>query len=136
MGIKLILTKGIPGSGKTTWAKQWVEEDPINRIRVNRDDLRRMFGPYWIPEREDFTSTIEDAIIEEALSANKSIVVDATNLKYPDRWKMLAALHNAEYLFQDFTNIPLEVCLERDKNREYQVGEEVIKNFHKKYIKK
>ena len=28
MNKKLILTRGIQGSGKTTWARQWVEEDP------------------------------------------------------------------------------------------------------------
>lgn len=136
MKLKLILTKGIPGSGKSTWAKKWVEEDPINRIRVNRDDLRRMFGPYWIPEREDFTSIVENSIIQEALENGKSVVVDATNLKYPNRWKTLAAITNAEYLFQDFTDVPLELCIERDKSREHQVGEEVIRNFYKKYIQK
>ena len=25
---KIILTRGIQGSGKSTWAKKWVEEDP------------------------------------------------------------------------------------------------------------
>lgn len=136
MKLKLILTKGIPGSGKSTWAKKWVEEDPVNRIRVNRDDIRRMFGPYWIPEREDFTSIVEDIIIEEALANGKSIVVDATNLKHPNRWNILADIYDAEYLFQDFTDVPLELCIERDKNREHQVGEEVIRNFYKKYIQK
>jgi predicted kinase len=37
---KLILTRGVPASGKSTWAKAWVEEDPLNRVRVNRDNLR------------------------------------------------------------------------------------------------
>lgn len=32
---KLILVQGISGSGKTTYAKQWVEEDPIHRVRLN-----------------------------------------------------------------------------------------------------
>ena len=42
---KLILTRGIPASGKSTWAKAWVQEDPQRRVRVNRDDLRRMLEP-------------------------------------------------------------------------------------------
>ena len=36
---KLILCRGIQGSGKSTWAKAWVAEDPEHRIRINNDDL-------------------------------------------------------------------------------------------------
>lgn len=36
---KIILCRGIQGSGKTTWAKQYCKEHP-NSIRVNRDDIR------------------------------------------------------------------------------------------------
>ena len=49
---KIILTRGIPGSGKSTWAKQFVAEDPEHRIRLNWDDMRNMMGPYWVPSRE------------------------------------------------------------------------------------
>jgi hypothetical protein len=34
---KLIITRGLPGSGKTTWARQ-----QVRFVRVNRDDLREM----------------------------------------------------------------------------------------------
>ena len=40
---KIILCRGIQGSGKTTWAKQYCKEHP-NTIRVNRDDIRQMFS--------------------------------------------------------------------------------------------
>ena len=39
---KLILTRGIQGSGKSTWAKAWVKEDPLNRIRFNNDDINHV----------------------------------------------------------------------------------------------
>ena len=41
---KIILCRGIQGSGKTTWAKQWVLEDPEHRVRFNNDDIRNMLG--------------------------------------------------------------------------------------------
>ena len=45
----LHLTRGIPGSGKSTFAKQWVQEDPEGRVRINRDDLRgMMFATDWV----------------------------------------------------------------------------------------
>ena len=44
---KLILCRGIQGSGKTTWAKQYCKEHP-NSIRVNRDDIRAIIVIFLI----------------------------------------------------------------------------------------
>ena len=33
---KIILTRGIQGSGKTTWAKKWTEENPIGAEILKR----------------------------------------------------------------------------------------------------
>ena len=44
--LKIIITRGIPGSGKTTWAKDVVKENS-NYIRINRDDLRIMLIGKW-----------------------------------------------------------------------------------------
>ena len=38
----LVITRGLPGSGKSTWARQWVSQDPAHRAEVNRDSLRLM----------------------------------------------------------------------------------------------
>jgi predicted alpha/beta hydrolase family esterase len=32
--MKVIICRGIQGSGKTYWAKQWVNQNPVGRIRV------------------------------------------------------------------------------------------------------
>ena len=34
----IILTRGIPARGKSTWAKREVLEDPEHSVRMNRDD--------------------------------------------------------------------------------------------------
>ena len=47
---KVILCRGIQGSGKTTWAKQYCKEHP-NTIRVNRDDIRQMFSQKKMVQR-------------------------------------------------------------------------------------
>ena len=36
----LVITRGLPASGKTTKAREWVAADPVRRARVNRDDVR------------------------------------------------------------------------------------------------
>ena len=62
---KLIICRGLPASGKSTWAKQWVLEDPEHRVRINQDDIRLMLGKYWVPSREKLVQEIQfDAIIE------------------------------------------------------------------------
>lgn len=132
---KLIILQGIPCSGKSVWAKQFVLEDPLYRIRVNRDDIRFMFGKYWVPQRESLVSTIEATCVEEALASGYTVVLDATNLneKYLNYWKNLARVNNIEIEYKKFY-ISLEEAIERDKLRiENSVGEKVIKNFFEKY---
>ena len=60
---KIILCRGIQGSGKSTWAKQWVAEDPEHRVRFNNDDVRNMLGVYWVPSRESVVSTMREAFL-------------------------------------------------------------------------
>ena len=143
--LKIIITKGLPGSGKTTWARKWVEESPKDRVRVNRDDIRNLLGPYWIPTREDLVTQIEDAIIISSSFNGYSVVIDATNFKGLDRFKKLLinspiitpeCFNDIDFEIKDFTDVPLEDCISRDKLRDKPVGEKVIRDFHNKYIKK
>ena len=47
--IEIIFCRGIPGSGKTVWAKDWVLKDTTKRIRINNDDLKQMMQPLELP---------------------------------------------------------------------------------------
>lgn len=58
---KIIICRGIQGSGKSTWAKQWCHEDPEHRIRINNDDIRNMLGDYWVTSREPMVKTIKNS---------------------------------------------------------------------------
>lgn len=78
MQSKLIICRGLPASGKSTWAKQWVLEDPEHRVKINQDDIRLMLGKYWVPSREKLVQQ-EEALIE-ALLKGYDIVIDNTNL--------------------------------------------------------
>ena len=131
---KLIILKGIPASGKSTWAKQWVEEDPKTRVIVNRDSIRRGLGVYWVPSREGLVSTIEYHMVMIALSNDYNVCLDSTNLnpKYQLQWIDLVDYYQDEIEYKKF-DISLEEALERDKNREFPVGEKVINQFYNKY---
>jgi len=139
--LQLIICKGLPGCGKTTFAKAWVAEDPKNRIRVNRDDIRRMLGPYWVPTREDLVTSLEREGIRAGVQQGYSVVIDATNFK--DEWivkmhKNFSSYANVKLEYKDFTDVSVETCIERDHLREphEMVGEEVIRNMYNKYLKK
>src|SRR5690554_5061653 len=80
---QLVLTVGLPGSGKSTWAREWVAADPARRARVNRDDLRTMLrGQLVWGERdlEDQVTIVQHISIRALLLRGYSVVVDDTNL--------------------------------------------------------
>ena len=146
---KLILTRGIQGSGKSTWARKWVEEDPEHRIRINNDDIRNMLGVYWVTSREGLVSDIKKRAAQYAMYRNYDIVVDNMNLnpKEVKFWEDLVWAHNEtvgnnselkdkydsyEIEFKDFF-IPLEECIRRDAMRPNPIGEKTIRDTWRRY---
>lgn len=133
---KLIICRGLPASGKSTWAKQWVLEDPEHRVRINQDDIRLMLGKYWVPSREKLVQEIQFDAIIEALSRKFDVVIDNTNLnnKVLDQFnRLIKTFEDYEIEYKDFFDTPLSVCIERDKNRDLQVTEKVIRSFYNNY---
>lgn len=135
----LFITRGIQGSGKSTFAKKWVREDPLNRARVNRDDIRMgTFNSYVLPpELEHKVTKIEHANIEALLKAGMSVIVDNMNLrpKYIKEYLKIAAKYNAVVLHKDFP-VELEDALARNKQRDRVVDEKVIRDTFKTFIRK
>ena len=133
---KLIICRGIPASGKSTWAKQWVLEDPEHRVRINQDDIRLMLGKYWVPSREKLVQEIQFDAIVESLSRGFDVVIDNTNLnnKVLDQFnRLIKTFEDYKIEYKDFFDTPLSVCIERDKNRDLQVTEKVIRSFYNNY---
>ena len=147
---KVIICRGIPGSGKSTWAKQWVQQSPKNRIRINYDDMRMMFGEYWVPQREKipFLKDIKNSIMRNAILGGFDIVIDNMNLNPKEIndirfvvqeacWeKSCRENQNIKYdiEFEDFKT-PLEECIERDSKRPNKIGAEKITEIYNKYKK-
>lgn len=130
----LILVRGIPASGKSTWARAWVAEDPGHRIRLNRDDLRRsLFGQQGklTYEQEQLISTVQQTTAREALRKDVSVVVDDTNLnaKFVRQWYRIGTV-----TFKDF-DIALEVAIARDAGRDHPVGSAVVQGFYDRYLR-
>ena len=131
---KIILCRGIQGRGKTTWAKQWVLEDPEHRVRFNNDDIRNMLGKYWVPSREPMVAAMKDGFVEEAILLRLDMVVDNMNLNSTEveYWKRTAKVFNYDLEIKNFFT-PLQECIDRDSKRPNPIGEEVIRKTYEKY---
>jgi len=135
---EVVFTQGLPGSGKSTWAKKYVLDCP-NYIRVCRDDLRNMRGKYMLPEQENLITQMEHGCIRSALQSKFNVIVDATNFKesYMNQAKKLALEINPDIQFRikSFTDVSLDECIKRDRHRENPVGEKVIREFYDRYVR-
>ena len=134
---KVILTVGLPASGKSTWAKAQMTKNPGRYKRVNRDSLRLMLdNEQFNPKREKFITTAQRQLIVSALDEGFHVIVDDTNLnpKYISAFKELVK-GKAEVEVKDFTDAPLERCIEWYLKREASVGKDVIVRMYKQYLK-
>lgn len=135
--MKLIMTKGLPGSGKTHFAKEYLEANP-NTVLVCKDDLRAMlFNSAWTGNREKFILKARDFIVSSALESGRSVIVHDTNFhpKHEARLKELAKQYKAELEVRDLTHVPVEQCIHNDLHREDSVGEKVIREMYRDWIK-
>lgn len=132
---KLIITKGLPASGKSTWSIEQVEKHGWKR--VSKDSLRAMLDANkWSGKNEKFVLQLRDTIVVETLKMGKNIIVDDTNLNpvHEQNLRDLAKEHNAEFVVQDFTDVSIEECIKRDQNRQNYVGEKVIREMYQKFL--
>lgn len=136
---KLIICRGIPASGKSTWAKKLLKENPNKWKRVNRDSIRYMTEyKYWNPDNEPLVSDIMNAAIKSALNRGFNVIVDNTNLsaKYIKNLRKIAENIGDIIVEEKYFDISLPEALRRDKDRERKVGKDVLTKFYKTYINK
>lgn len=76
----ITLTIGIPASGKSTWAKKFIQDNP-NTVRICRDDFRAMLNGSQImnKEGEALVTTLVESAIRQAVASGYDVVVDQTN---------------------------------------------------------
>ena len=136
---EIVCTRGLPASGKTTWAKEWLREDAENRVRMGRDPLRDLlYGTRkgLTNAQEGFLSKVQVKGVETALASGKSVVIDDLNLKlsYLEKWRKLAERKGYGWRVQDF-DTDIEECVRRDRLRAPQVlvGESVIRELHRRF---
>lgn len=119
----LILMRGAPGSGKSTW----ITQHGLDWFTVSSDKVRMLWSQP-IPEPETGEPTIRlwnenqvwdniEAMITYRMKNGQFIIMDAQNMR-PQRWIKLAEKYRYHVWVKDMLT-PFEECLKRNREREH-----------------
>ena len=121
----LRMTIGIQGSGKSTWAKSFIEINP-EVVYVNPDSIWNSIGDITNRSLGGAVYSIAFKKTREALSLGKDVLVDATFAKR--KWRKdfikIADEYKAKKIAHWF-NVDLKTAIERVKSRASSGGMDV-----------
>lgn len=122
----VVLTIGLPGSGKTTWYKRRgvtpLSSDMLRSILFDSITEQRYQGLVF--------STLRSLLRARLIAKMPWNYVDATNLSPHERRQWIKMARGFGYeVHAVFFDVPLEVCMERNRKRERQVVEDVMKQM-------
>jgi predicted kinase len=125
----VILAIGLPGSGKSSWFKRH------NVTPLSSDMLRGLLFDDPTEQRfQDLIFSNLRSMLKARLIARRPLnYVDATNLTPHERQSWVKLGHDYGYEVQAvFFDVPLDVCLERNRKRERVVAEDVMRRMSAK----
>lgn len=129
---RLYLLVGVPGCGKSTYARQQLR----HCLRISLDDLRLMLSGTF------YDRTIEPAVaalgavslgtlLRRLRSWRRNAVLDATNVTRALRARGVSMAHrHGVDVVAVYFDCPIEVALARNTGRPASVPEDVIRHFH------
>jgi predicted kinase len=122
----VVLTIGLPGSGKTTWFKRRsvtpLSSDMLRSILFDDITEQRYQGLVF--------STLRSLLRARLIAKMPWNYVDATNLSPHERRQWIKMAKSFGYDVQAvFFDVPLEICMERNRKRERTVSDEVMQKM-------
>ena len=125
----VVLAIGMPGSGKTTWFGRRgitpLSSDLLRGILFDDVEEQRYQGLVF--------STLRSLLRARLIARMPMNYVDATNLSTHERRQWIKMAKSFGYEVQAvFFDVPLDVCLERNRNRDRSVSEEVMRKMAEK----
>lgn len=125
---KVVLTVGLPGCGKSTYAQKLIQE--FSYVQLELDELREELG-----NRQDQSLTgpalvLRDERLAEYIANKTKFVISDTNANAQFRRELVEKImglgvKDTEILIINF-QVSVEVCKERNSKREFPVPEFVI----------
>ena len=125
----VVLAIGLPGSGKTTWFGRRgitpLSSDLLRNILFDDVEEQRYQGLVF--------STLRSLLRARLIARMPFNYVDATNLSTHERRQWIKMAKSFGYEVQAvFFDVPLEVCLQRNRQRDRSVSEEIMRKMAEK----
>jgi predicted kinase len=122
----VVLAIGMPGSGKTTWFRRRgvtpLSSDLLRNILFDDVEEQRYQGLVF--------STLRSLLRARLIAKMPWNYVDATNLSIHERRQWIKMAKSFGYEVQAvFFDVPLEVCLDRNRQRERSVSEDIMRKM-------
>jgi predicted kinase len=128
------ICKGLPASGKSTWAREQLAADPHTK-RVNKDELRAMLdASRHTKANERFVEALRDHIVLTAVAAGHNVIVDDTNLAPRHEAHLRKLLAGKAVVVVRWFEIELDDAIRRDLARATSVGERAIRRMWSTHI--
>lgn len=138
----LLLFRGAPGCGKSTFIEQHglkpytLSADDI-RLQVSSPLMTRHGNMTFNPDNDQFVWRMLMQMLEKRMENGEFTVVDATNSKTSEmnKYKTLATTYKYRIYCIDMTDLPIDVCKERNSQREplKRVPEEAIDKMYARF---
>ena len=131
---KLYFLRGLPASGKTTWARGKRAAlnlgGEVRAVRTNKDEIRGRFRAKGI-NSESRVIRREIELVTKALKAGLDVIIDNTHFNPIHEWQYrdLAKEYGHSFEIVSFEDVPVEECIRRDRIRRNCVGENVIRKI-------
>ncbi len=136
----LFIFRGLPGSGKSTKARE-MQAERGGRV-VERDEIRYMLYGRYTDCDEKLVTNVQDRLIEEGLRMGENVFVSDMNLRnsYVTRLIRKAWDAGVEYEIVDMTDVDFDTCMARNNSLERQVKgknvpDAVLHTNYNKFIK-
>lgn len=123
---RLIVLVGIPGSGKSTYAKKLLEQNP-DAVYLASDMIRKeLYGSEAIVGDKNKVFRLLHSRVKEELKKDKTVIFDATNLTRKARRNAFEDANGSVVKEVHIIWAPLHACIDRDKQRTRVVGRKNI----------
>lgn len=144
---KLILFRGAPGCGKSTFIKnngleQYTLSTDLIRLEISEPEILED-GTWTIPQNNKLVFSLLKCQLIQRLTAGELTVIDLTNSTAAEilQHKVFADKYGYTTYLVDMTNLPIEVCKQQNSTRlpEYKrvpewVIDKMYRNFSKEHV--